>query len=224
MTALSTSPLLGTSFDAVVFDLDGTLIDSHMATIRVYKRWAVEHNVPPGDVPDFLGMPGDAVASSLLPPEVVHAATERMAEMESIDTEDVVALPGALEALEFLPRPRVAIATSCPDTLMRARMQAAGLPFPDVIVTRNQVTHGKPAPDSFLLAAERLGVKPSRILVVEDAPAGIAAARAAGCSVLGIASTKHQDDLAADAVVADLSEITWIIDADDHIAIRPRTP
>ena len=223
MTALSTSPLAGISFDAVVFDLDGTLIDSHVAMIRSYERWAGEFNISLGRLPALLGMPSAAVSAALLPPEHVESATERIEVLEVSDTEGVVALPGAVAALELLPRQRVAIATSCTDDLMRARMRAAGLPFPDVIVTRDQVSDGTPAPDSFLLAAERLGVDPSRVLVIEDAPAGIAAARAAGCAVLGIASTMHPDDLAADAVVGNLSAVTWVIDEHGRIAVAPRT-
>ena len=208
--------LAGTSFDAVVFDLDGTLIDSHVAMIRSYERWSKEFDISLDRLPALLGMPSAAVSEALLPPERVAAATERIEVLEVTDTDGVVALPGALEALLHLPRNRVAIATSCTTDLMRARVTAAQLPFPDVIVTRDHVAEGKPAPDSFLLAATLLGVDPARTLVVEDAPAGIAAARAAGCPVLAISSTKHPDDLAADAVVADLSEVEWRV-ADDGV-------
>lgn len=220
MTALSASPLEGITFDAVVFDLDGTLIDSHVAMIRSYDRWAGEYDISLDRMPALLGMPSAAVSAALLPPEHVESATARIEMLELSDTAGVVALPGALTALELLPRKRVAIATSCTDALMRTRMQAAGLPFPDVIVTRDQVRDGKPAPDSFLLAAEQLGVDPSRVLVVEDAPAGVAASRAAGCAVLGISSTKHPDELHADAVVSDLSAVAWIIGEDDRITVR----
>ncbi len=223
MTELSIRPLEGNTFAAVVFDLDGTLIDSHVAMIRSYERWAGEYNISLDRMPALLGMPSASVSAALLPPEDVESATERIEVLEVTDTDGVVALPGAIAALELLPHDRVAIATSCTQELMHARMQAAGIPFPDVIVTRDQVAEGKPAPDSFLLAADRLGMDPGQILVVEDAPAGIAAARAAGCAVLGISSTKHPDDLAADAVVTDLSEVTWIVDADGHIAVRLHT-
>lgn len=223
MTALSDSPFVGASFDGVIFDLDGTLIDSHVAMIRSFERWAGEFGISLDRLPALLGMPSAAVSAALLPPEDVESATERIEVLEVTDTEGVVALPGALAALDLLPRDRVAIATSCTTDLLRARMQAAGLPFPDVIVTRDQVAEGKPAPDSFLLAAQRLGVDPARTLVVEDAPAGITAARAAGCMVLGIASTQHPDDLAADAVVGDLSEVTWIIDRDGRVGVRLST-
>ncbi|MEO7589562.1 MAG: HAD-IA family hydrolase [Arachnia sp.] len=224
MIAQPPSPLRGASFDAVIFDLDGTLIDSHVAMVRSYERWADEFGISLERLPHLLGMPSAAVSEALLPPEHVAAATERIEVLEVTDTDGVVALPGAHTAFEILPHTRVAIATSCTTDLMRARLAAARLPFPDVIVTRDQVTHGKPAPDSFLLAAHRLGVDPARALVVEDAPAGIEAARAAGCPVLGIASTKHPDDLPADAVVPDLSHVEWQVDVDGRISVQLRHP
>ncbi len=220
----SDNPLCGRSFDAVIFDLDGTLIDSHVAMVRSYERWADEFAISLERLPALLGMPSAAVSEALLPPEQVVAATERIEVLEVTDTHGVVALPGARESLDVLPRHMVAIATSCTTELMRARVTAASLPFPDVIVTRDQVTDGKPAPDTFLLAVERLGVEPGRALVVEDAPAGIAAARAAGCPVLGISSTKDPDDLHADVVVADLSCVKWVLEHDGSVSLRFHTP
>lgn len=220
MTEPATGALSGVSFDAVIFDLDGTLIDSHTAMIRCYETWADEFDISLDRLPALLGMPSAAVSEALLPPHLVAAATQRIEVLEVSDTDGVVALPGALDSLRTLPRDRVAIATSCTTDLMRARVSAAGLPFPDIIVTRDQVTLGKPAPDSFLLAAERLGVEPTRVLVVEDAPAGVAAARAAGCMVLGIASTLAPEELAADVVVGDLSEIAWMVDDDGVVTAR----
>lgn len=217
MTEASTRSLWGTSFDAVVFDFDGTLADSHAAMIRCYEVWAKEFNVSLDRLPACLGMPSAATSAALLPAKAVEAATARIEELETTDTEGVVALPGSLATLELLPTDRVAIATSCTTDLLHARMAAAGLPLPRVVVTRDQVIDGKPAPDSFLLAAKRMGFDPSRVLVVEDAPAGIAGARAAGCAVLGIASTLEPRDLHADAVVKDLSEVAWTVASDGAI-------
>lgn len=222
VTETSTRSLWGTSFDAVVFDFDGTLADSHEAMIRCYELWAKEFNVSLDRLPAYLGMPSAATSAALLPAEDVEAATARIEELETTDTAGVVALPGSVAALELLPADRVAIATSCTSGLLYARMAAAGLPLPAVIVTRDQVAEGKPAPDSFLLAAERLGFDPARVLVVEDAPAGIAGARAAGCTVLGIASTLSPDELHADAVVGDLSEVAWTIATDGAVSVQLR--
>lgn len=212
------SPLVDATFDAVIFDLDGTLIDSHTAMVRSYTRWAEEFGIGLERLPALLGMPSAAVTEALLPPEHHERATARIEELENTDTDGVVALPGAHHALVTLGE-RAAIATSCTTALARARTVAADLPVPDVLVTRDMVRAGKPAPDSFLQAAERLGVEPSRALVVEDAPAGVAAARAAGMAVLGVLSTKSVDDLRADAHVADLSEVTWDL-TDGVIRIR----
>ncbi|MCC2594593.1 HAD-IA family hydrolase [Tessaracoccus sp. OS52] len=216
--SLAGSPLEGRSFDAVIFDLDGTLINSHAAMLRAYGRWADEYGVDLSLLPALLGMPSAVTAERLLPPELVAAGAARIDELETTDTDGVVALPGARDALVLLGG-RAAIATSCTSALMKARVAAAGLPFPEVIVTRDQVEKGKPAPDSFLLAAERLGVAPGRALVVEDAPAGVAAARAAGSAVLGVLSTKTAVELHADAHVDSLADIEWFL-ADDGIRLR----
>jgi sugar-phosphatase len=101
----------------------------------------------------------------------------------------VVAMPGAADVLALASTMPVAVATSATEDLARARLAAAGLPVPDVLVTSDQVERGKPAPDPYLLAARRLGVEPGRCLVFEDAPAGIAAARAAGMTVWAVTTT-----------------------------------
>ena len=147
------------------------------------------------------------------------AAAIRIEELEVTDTAGVAAMPGAAETLRVLPAGAVAVATSCTRRLLDARMAAAGLPLPRVVVTRDQVANGKPAPDSFLLAAEQLGVEPSRALVVEDSLAGIAAARAGGFPVLGILSTHSPDVLHADVHVPDLSQVTWEVTHDGIRAV-----
>ena len=102
----------------------------------------------------------------------------------------------------------VAIATSCLAPLADARLRAAGLPVPDVLVTADQVAAGKPAPDSYLLAAERLGLDPAGCLVLEDAPSGVAAGRAAGMTVWAVATTHAPAELtAADAVLPGLRHV-----------------
>lgn len=212
------SPLAGRTFDAVIFDLDGTLINSHAAMLRAYSRWAEEFGVDLDVLPGLLGMPSALTAERLLAPERVAEGAARIEELETTDTAGVVALPGARESLELLAG-RAAIATSCTAPLMSARLGAAGLPFPNVIVTRDQVDNGKPSPESFLLAAHRLGVAPERALVVEDAPAGVAAGRAAGSAVLGVLSTKLAPELRADAHVDSLAEVEWAI-TDDGISLR----
>lgn len=194
-------------FDAVIFDFDGTLADSHESMMNAYRVFAEEYGVDFRLAEQYTGMPTEAVARILLPAEQAKAGGLRIDELESTNTDGVVALPGAAQALAAIPDGRQAIATSCTDRLIAARMGAAGLPMPSVVVTRDMVEHGKPAPDSFLLAAERLGFDPARCVVLEDAPAGVKAAKAAGCPTIGIRTRYQDDQLGADwhvDTVADL--------------------
>lgn len=198
-------------FVAVLFDLDGTLVDSTASVLRCWLRWAEEESVDPRRLEGWHGVPARTIVGALLAAERVPGGIERIDALEVSDTEGILALPGALEALSQLPAERVAVATSCTTPLARARMAAAGVGEPAVLVTADMVSRGKPDPEPFLLAAERLGVDPARCLVVEDAPAGLQAARAAGCASLGVVSTHTAEQLAgeADAVVPDLSHVRW---------------
>ncbi|MGO1339487.1 MAG: HAD-IA family hydrolase, partial [Cellulosimicrobium funkei] len=188
----------GRTFDAVLFDMDGTLIDSVPAVDRNWRRWAAEHGLP--DAEDFQiqhGTPARTLIATLLPADQVEPAYDRIHELELEDNEGVTILPGTRDALAALPPERQAIVTSCTRPLAAARMAASGLVAPSVVVTADDVAHGKPDPDPFLLGAERLGVDPARCLVVEDAPAGVASARAAGCAVLVVTGTHTADELAS---------------------------
>ena len=164
-------------FDAVIFDMDGTLIDSTPAVARAWTTWAEEHGVTAEELAGHHGMPSAGVVRKLLPDHRHDSAIDRINALEIDDVHDIVVLPGAADALAALGSARNAIATSCTMPLARARIAAARLVAPSVLVTADQVAHGKPAPDPFLLAAERLGVDPERCLVVEDAPAGLTAGR-----------------------------------------------
>lgn len=201
-------------FAGIIFDLDGTLVDSHDAMVRAYTIWAGEYGVDLDELPNHLGMPSESLAKALIPADKADEAARRIEYLETSDAEGVVALPGAVEALEALTGQPVAIGTSCTLDLLQARGAAAGLPMPQVLVTRDQVDAGKPAPDTFLTACQRLGIDPETALVVEDAPAGIKAARAAGCTSLGVLTNRSADDLGADAHVADLSHVTWEVTGD----------
>ncbi len=205
---MTAAGLLGT-FDAILFDFDGTLGESNEAVFRAYARWADEYGVEVGYAREYIGRPSATAAHALLSPDIAVEAGLRLDELESSDTDGVVALPGAAEALAAIDDARRAIVTSCTTRLLTARLTATGLPFPRVIVTCDDVRDGKPAPDSYLLAAERLGVDPARCLVVEDAPAGIAAGRAAGCAVLGILTQLPADILGADWHVETLADISF---------------
>ncbi len=209
----SLGTLEGRSFAAVLFDMDGTLIDSIPVVIRSWVRWAQEEGVDPRDLTGFHGVPAKGIIATLLPPERVDSAFDRIEAIEIADTDGITVLPGALDALVALGGEveRCAIATSCTRPLADARLAATGLPAPTVVVTASDVRRGKPHPDPFLLAAERLGVDPADCLVAEDAPGGLEAARAAGCATLAVSTTTAVADLLADAVVETLADVRFSV-------------
>ena len=207
-------PLTDQVFDAVLFDMDGTLIDSTPAVARAWSRWGEEQGLRPEQLLGHHGLPSAQVVAKLLPAERRAAATERINELELTDVHDIVVLPGAAEALAALRDARNAIATSCTVPLARARIDAARLQPPSVLVTVDDVARGKPAPDPFLEAARRLGVPPERCLVVEDAPMGLVAARAAGCATLAVTTTTPAEELDADAVVTDLAAVRFEVEGE----------
>ncbi len=203
----------GRAFDAVIFDMDGTLIDSTAAVVRAWTEWAEHEGVTGEELAGHHGMPSENVVRALLPPDRQQTAIERINALELADTDGIVPLPGAIQALDILPADQVAIATSCTVPLANARLAASGLTPPHVMITADDVDRGKPAPDPYLAAAGWLGVDPARCLVVEDAPSGLLAARAAGSATLAMLTTTAAADLDADEVVPDLSHVQWIVGA-----------
>ena len=179
--------------DAILFDLDGTLVDSAGSVERSWRQLADKIGRPWPEVrPHIHGLPVAQVMAMLEPdmsPERVDELRLFMIESESTDTEGVVAQPSAARVLAALPPDRVAIVTSCGTRLASARIAAAGLPTPGVVVTADDVTVGKPDPAPYLMGAKLLGFPAQRCLVVEDAPAGVASAKAAGSPVIGVLTT-----------------------------------
>jgi sugar-phosphatase len=202
-------PLTGRTFTAVLFDMDGTLVDSSGAVERSWQRWAREFGLTMPGFDGWHGQPARSVAAALLPPHQRQAGVRRIEEIEVADVSDLTVLPGAAEALAAVPAGACAIVTSCTGPLAAARIGAAMLIAPDVLVTADQVARGKPDPEPFLLAAHRLGVDPADCLVVEDAPAGLTGARAAGMATLAVLTTHELHELESDAVVADLSAVRF---------------
>lgn len=206
-------------FDAVIFDMDGTLVDSTPAVARSWDQWRVEHGLTLEQLQGHHGVPAESIVRLLLPPGRHAAGIARINELELADVDDIVVLPGAAEALAALVTAKNAIATSCTRPLADARIGAAGLVAPSVIVTVDDVERGKPHPDPFLEAARRLGVDPTRCLVVEDAPQGLQAGTAAGCATLAVVTTTPREELIADAVVDDLAAVVFAV-TDRGITVR----
>jgi sugar-phosphatase len=201
------SPVFGRPFRAALFDLDGTLIDSTPAVNRSWDRLGREYGFELDLLAAGHGQPAAQVVAALFPAHLVDEALARVTELEADDLDGVIALHGAKSALDALPDDSRAIVTSGTRRIATGRLQAAGITPPAVLVTFDDVTHGKPDPEPFLLAASRLGVDPADCVVFEDAPAGLAAARAAGCATVAIAGTHDASELDADLVVDGLFQL-----------------
>jgi mannitol-1-/sugar-/sorbitol-6-phosphatase len=202
---------------ALLFDLDGVLIDSTPAVKRVWHRWAVEHSFDPEAVVQMAhGRPSRATIRELLPNSDVDRENREVERREMEDLDGVVLLPGARELLSALPPERWTIATSCTRPLAEVRLRAAGLPVPGTIVTSSDVKIGKPDPEPYLKAAAKLGFSASDCIVVEDASAGVRAGKAAGARVIAFLTTmirRELENAGADWVVQDCSDITTFGDA-----------
>ena len=206
-------------FEAVIFDMDGTLINSIPSVDRSWRAWAGEYALTEEQILGHHGVPAAEIVRRLIPEANRNRAYARINEIELADVDDIVVLPGAAEALAALKEAKNAIATSCTTALATVRIAASGLAAPTIIVTADDVTRGKPYPDPFLLAARRLGVDPRRCLVVEDAPSGLQAARDAGCFSLAVLVTTPRDALQADAIVTDLADVEFSV-TPEGIAVR----
>lgn len=175
-----------------LFDLDGTLVDSLPAVERAWINWALSRDVSPQEVLAFIH--GKQAITSLRhfmageSEETIQQEFLKLEQIEATDTEGVTALPGAHLLLSELNRQNIpwAIVTSGSMPVASARHKAALLPEPEVFITAEQVKHGKPQPDAYLLGAERLGLAPEECVVVEDAAAGVMAGLAAGCKVIAV--------------------------------------
>ena len=199
------------SCDAFLFDLDGVLIDSTPAVERVWTLWAEARGFNPREVVMRAhGRPSIATVRDYLPEADDQAENALIERAEIEDLEGVVPLPGALQLLTSLPPERWTIVTSSTRPLAKVRIAAAGLPQPKFFVSSSDVTNGKPHPEPYLLGANRLGCAAERCIVVEDAPAGIRAGKAARMRVIGFGTITGERELrqaGADWVLRNCADI-----------------
>ena len=211
MTELKTAALL--------FDLDGVLINSTPAVARVWRRWALEHGFNPEEVVARAhGRPSLTTVREYLP-NADHEAENREVERREIeDLDGVVPLPGALDLLSNLPADRWTIVTSSTRPLAEVRIKAAGLPVPRKMITSSEITHGKPHPEPYLKGAAMLGFPATECVVLEDVPAGIQAGKAAGARVIAFKTTAPEDVLraaGADWILNNCADIN-LVSASNH--------
>ncbi|MGM3191590.1 sugar phosphatase [Dickeya dadantii subsp. dieffenbachiae] len=209
-----------------LFDLDGTLVDSLPAVERAWSNWAKDHDIDPQTVLDFIH--GKQAITSLrhflagASEETIQREFVALEQVEATDTTGIAAMPGAqalLVGLDELDIPW-AIVTSVTVPIAHARHRAAGLPAPREFITAEQVAHGKPNPDAYLLGAQRIGLSPAECVVVEDAPAGVLSGLAAGCLVVAVnapADTPRLDEV--DAALHSLEQLQISRTADGWVNI-----
>jgi mannitol-1-/sugar-/sorbitol-6-phosphatase len=209
---------------AILFDLDGVLADSTRAVDREWREWAVRKGVD-GDAIMAIahGVRTVEVIKRVAPHLDADAEASEIENHEAHDQQGVVVMPGAVELVRSVPEGRWGVVTSGSRLLATNRLRHCGLPVPEVLVTSDDVTHGKPHPEPYLKGAGRLGFSPADCLVIEDAPAGIESARAAGTKVVGIASTYGVDALQqANAVIRKLGQIQVSLNGTGKLGVEVR--
>jgi sugar-phosphatase len=198
---------------AILFDLDGVLVDSMPAVRAAWTDWAGRRGLTAETVLGSLHLTGEELvrkfAPGLDPADEAHAIAVRQAALDV----RIAALEGAGGLLDRLPPDSWAVITSGRRALALRHLQLGRLPIPDVLVTAEDTPRGKPDPSGYLLAAERLGIPPAECLVIEDSPAGVGAARSAGMKVVAVTTSDAASDLGdADAVVASLVSVRPVLD------------
>jgi sugar-phosphatase len=200
--------------DALLFDLDGVLVDSTASVEHTWRVWAVRHGLDAEAI--LLTVHGRRALDTvrLVAPHLDAAAEiVALSAQEARAAERLSEIPGARALLAALPPDRWAVVTSGDRTVAEHRLRHVGLPIPAVMICGDEVTRGKPDPEGYLAAAAALGFEPSSCVVVEDAPSGIEAAHSASMRVIAITATHRSEELdTADAVTSALNALTARVD------------
>jgi mannitol-1-/sugar-/sorbitol-6-phosphatase len=194
---------------AILFDLDGVLMDSRVCVERHWTSWANGHGFDVARVlAEAHGRRTTDTIRAVAPSLDVEAEARLLEGAESVDFDGVATLPGAAKLLASLPSGSWTVVTSGTRPLATGRLAHGGLPIPEHLITADDVERGKPDPQPYLAGAAALEVDPAECLVIEDAPAGIEAGKAAGMTVLAVATTFEASALAgADYVTASLADV-----------------
>ena len=202
-----------TRVSAILFDLDGVLVDSLLVVERAWRRWAREHDLP---AEDLLAVVHGRTAREVIGMFTPHLdAAEQALRVGGYETEhrgELTVLPGARECLSIARQGRWAVVTSGTRALATTRLEVVGLPAPEILITADDVTAGKPDPEPYRRAAAALGVTAAECTVVEDAPMGVLAAKRAGMTVLAVTTTHPAAALSqADLVLPGMTEVSaWL--------------
>lgn len=205
---------------AILLDMDGTLVDSTAVIHRTWEWWAARHGVP---VEPILavekGRPNREVLQQFAPHLDVDAESRLFVAEEQNDTGGLQVIPGAHELVRAAQQGRWAIVTSAERSLAEVRLRAVGIPVPEVLISADAIQHGKPDPECYLMAAERLGVAPGQCVVFEDAPAGALSARRAGMTLVAV-GPYLDDSVRAALHVQDFTNLSVTCDEEGRFVIR----
>jgi sugar-phosphatase len=206
---------------AILFDIDGVLVDSTRSVERQWRIWAREQGIDEEKVAAIAhGVRSIEVIRKLAPQLDAAAEVRKLESREVADHNSVAVMPGAADLIRAIPDGLWCVVTSGTRHLATARLQLAGIPIPKVMVTADDVAEGKPHPEPYLKGAKLLGMNPAECLVIEDAPAGIQSAHAGGMKVIALASTYPASALSeADAVVQRLDQIQIALDGSRTLTI-----
>lgn len=211
---------------AILFDMDGTLVNSTAVVERTWTRFAERHDLDASEV--IAACHGRRTAETVaefVPSGVsVERETAIIDAEEVADVEGVVEVEGAAPLLASLPVDRWALVTSADRELAMRRMAAAGLPLPPVTITAEDVVNGKLAPDGFLAAAQALGVSPADCLIFEDAPAGLQAAHTSGAQVIAVGMTRPEAELVNETWIHDFTALRVRVTGDRQLDVWTVVP
>lgn len=198
--------------DAILFDLDGVLVDSTRAVVRIWSEWAEQKGIEAERVLEVAHGRRTIETVRLVAPHLdAEAETEELQRIEIGNLDGMLEVEGALELVSSIPNDGWTVVTSGPRPLATNRLKHVGIPVPEHFVAAEDVTEGKPHPEAYLKGAEILGASPEACLVIEDAPSGIQAGKSAGMTVISVATTHDEDELSeADAVIASLMDLRVI--------------
>ncbi|KAG0278469.1 hypothetical protein BGZ95_003930 [Linnemannia exigua] len=228
--AISTFPI---RCRGLLFDMDGTLVDTTVIVERHWEIWCEKHNVDFSHLISVShGRPSFEIMKEFAPLEkqVEYQTPEYLAQLESSvanDMDGMILIPGAKELLKSLPRSSWAVVTSAGLEMATSRFQQTGLATPPILVTATHVTRGKPHPEGYMSAAKQMGVDPKECVVFEDAPAGIRAGVASGAKAVigmntGTMPLSHLEEAGANPIVSSFEELEFSFLEDGVIEINLR--
>jgi len=206
--------MISISCQGILFDLDGTLVDSWKCVEYAWQSWCFEHGLPYNDLVErFNGTRAIDIVKTLKPELDPEQELAKLNNLELSQAKNISLIPGALEIIKLIPKNKWGIVTSGTQEVAHHKLNYAKIDLPNVLITAEKITQGKPHPQGYLKAASMLNIDPKQCLVFEDAPQGLKAARTAGMKVIALSTTFPASALSeADACIDNYNCINISLD------------